>query len=146
MPDFHDPAPMSASALYPSMTPTVDTPPTPPAVVTPPSAASLYPSMTPTAPVTPGTPDTADPTAPQDAATETMIPETHYARVEDVERWEAEVQAGPLAASLPAARAFLQQHAPPELVQMLRQTGYGSNPHVIKFVADLAALVPGGVR
>ena len=67
------------------------------------------------------------------------VPESHWARVEDVDAWEAEVTAGPLAASLPAARAFLTQHAPPELVQMLTQTGYGSNPYVIKFVADLAA-------
>ena len=67
------------------------------------------------------------------------VPESHWARVEDVDAWEAEVTAGPLAASLPAARAFLTQHAPPELVQMLEQTGYGSNPYVIQFVADLAA-------
>ena len=66
------------------------------------------------------------------------VPESHWARVEDVDAWEAEVTAGPLAASLPAARAFLTQHAPPELMQMLEQTGYGSNPCVIQFVADLA--------
>ena len=59
----------------------------------------------------------------------------------------AEINAGPLAASLPAARAFLQRHTPKELVQMLEQSGYGSNPHVIKFVADLATkFSTGGTR
>ena len=113
----------TAASLYPSMaTPRPDTTS---------RAATLFPTI----PMT----QTADVVAEPNAPRAVMIPESHWARVEDVDAWEAEVTAGPLAASLPAARAFLTQHAPPELVQMLEQSGYGSNPYVIQFVADLAA-------
>ena len=119
------------------------------------TAATLYPSMatprpnttSPVAALFPTMPSTqiADVVADMarattiDAPLTVNVPESHWARVEDVDAWEAEVTAGPLAASLPAARAFLTQHAPPELVRMLEQTGYGSNPYVIQFVVDLAA-------
>ena len=115
--------------------------PSPPATRDATIAAALYPSMAPR----PSDTAAPAPTTPQPQALEVVaepsvtIPESHWARVEDERAWEAEVTAGPLAASLPAARAFLTQHAPPELVQMLEQTGYGSNPYVIQFVADLAA-------
>lgn len=138
MPESLSPDSTLAAALYPSMKPAA------PDVTTTSAAtaaltSALFPTMRP-----PAAPD-----APADAATPptVSIPVSHWARVEDFDAWESEVKAGPLAASLPAARAFLQEHAPAELVQMLEQTGYGSNPHVIKFVADLAAkFTTGGTR
>ena len=126
----------TATSLYPSMA-------TPPPATsssrpdTTPRAAALFPTMP--------TTQTADVIAEKARATTIVapltvnVPESHWARAEDFAAWETEVLAGPLTASLPAARAFLTQHAPPELVQMLEQTGYGSNRYVIQFVADLAA-------
>lgn len=127
-----------AAALYPNMKPAApDVSAT--SAATEAMASALFPSMRPPTP--------AD--APTEAATPqtVSIPESQWARVEDFDAWESEVNSGPLAASLPAARAFLKEHAPAELVQMLEQSGYGSNPHVIKFVADLAAkFTTGGTR
>ena len=134
-----------ATALYPSMTPRTPAAPTPTteaAALT----APLYPSMYPAQPAQTSVAAQAE-SSETDAAPTAPISEAHWARVEDVEQWEADVMAGPLAASLPAARAFLHEHASSELVQMLEQSGYGSNPHVIKFVADLAAkFAAGGAR
>ena len=125
----------TATSLYPSM------------ATPPPATSSSRPDTTPRAALFPTMPatQTADVVADQARATTIVapltvnVPESHWARAEDFAAWETEVLAGPLAASLPAARAFLTRHAPPELVQMLEQTGYGSNPFVIQFVADLAA-------
>ena len=63
------------------------------------------------------------------ANTELSVAQQALADVEHEER----------SAGLPAARAFLAGDAPPVVVKLLQQTEYGANPHVIKFVADLAA-------
>jgi hypothetical protein len=129
-----------AVALYPTMPAAPDAPSASPTDTV--RADALFLTMKPTDTIPPVT--VADPPAKQtmedsDAAPIATVPEGHYARAEDFAAWEAEVQAGPLAARLPEARAFLQQHAPPALITMLSESGYGSNPHVVQFVADLAA-------
>ena len=116
-----------ASELFPSM----HQPPVPapvPAAQPAPAVAAPEPASAP-----PATPD------PAHALT---MPETHYAPAEQFAAWESEILASPLAASLPMARDVLQAHAPPGLVTMLAESGYGSHPDVVRFVVDLASRIP----
>ena len=139
-----------AAVLFPTMQAVVHaaSPVHPDAAV----ASDLFPSMrrpptpAPTPAAKPAPPVAAEPTdgpaaAPDPERARTM-PDAHYASAEQFAAWEADVLASVLAASLPMARDFLVAHAPPGLVTMLTESGYGSHPDVVRFLVDLASNMP----